>query len=184
MVTLLIVTGTFYYFFEIASLALAAGVITSIMTFIGSIYPDIDHHKSIPRRRAVRVFQLVSAGVIIGVSVLFWSEINTGIESIIAQSNLEFRLPPMAISGVSVGVVSLIAIRCIDPAIGILTDKHRGWTHNPLVNAGVVGTLLAGGWVATGSIAISTTQRGILILAGVCFYFGSLIHLGLDGELI
>ena len=66
-VVALAIGAALYALFESAALAGAAALGAAASTFVGSIYPDIDHHDSIPRRKATQAFRAL---VVLGVVVL------------------------------------------------------------------------------------------------------------------
>lgn len=179
---LIIVTGGFYYQFEAGIPALIAGGTASMTTFVGSIYPDIDHHKSIPRRKAVRAFQVLLLVTIAGSSILLWPDLLVGAETALTMIGTDLAIPAEGVAALSVGIVSLTSTKTVDPAIGIVTRKHRGWTHSVRINAVLIALLLVVAWAATSTTSLPLTHRSIPLIGIGSFYVGTLIHLGLDDE--
>jgi membrane-bound metal-dependent hydrolase YbcI (DUF457 family) len=79
-------------------------------------------------------------------------------------------------------VVAAIAAALVEPTIGVATDRHRGWTHNPLVNSVLTTTIAALVWVVTNGLAVHRRVAAVVVVA--TFFVGALIHLGLDGEIV
>jgi len=90
-------------------------------------------------------------------------------------------LPPALVAAVLVGACAVVVAALVDPLVGLLTVRHRGWTHSVPINFVLVATLGAGVWVATGTLA--TPARFVAVAVTGSFYLGTLVHLGLDGEI-
>jgi hypothetical protein len=155
-------------------LAAVAGAGAAVGTFAGAIYPDVDHHESIPRRKAVRGFQVVVFGACAGLAAANWD----GLVGLAAALDAGFSTPvaaAIALAGTA------LAVALVDPAIGAVTGEHRGWTHSMGINLVLVAVAGAGGWLATASLG----QTARLVTVGLVgtFYLGTLVHLGLDGEI-
>lgn len=169
--------------FEAVLVAGGAAVGALAATFVGAIYPDVDHHNSIPRRKAVRGFQVLAALAVLGLSVLFWD----GLVALVATAEstlLSDGLPvptEMAASWVPL-IGALVVATLVDPLIGLVTRRHRGWTHSVPINLAIIGVLVGGTWLVT--TGLPTAQRVAAVAVIGTFFVGTLIHLGLDGEII
>lgn len=159
-------------------LALAGAAAAGVTTFVGAIYPDVDHHKSIPRRKAVQGFRILGALAVAGVAAANWEAVLGLGESLSA----DVSVPPLVAGLALVGLVALVAAALVNPVIGLVTREHRGWTHSPAINLLLVGALAAGVWALTASRA----PPDRLVAVGVVgtFYVGTLVHLWLDGEVL
>lgn len=168
----------------------AAAVGAAIATFVGSIYPDVDHHSSVPRRKAVRAFSLLVALGVLGFAALHWETLLALVETTeatLAESTGAslfaegLPVPSIAIAAVVPLVVAAVLGALVDPAIGLVTREHRGWTHSVPINLVLFGLLGAGVWFGTGSLPIAQRITAVAMIGA--FLIGTFIHLGLDGEL-
>jgi len=182
VVVALAVAGGLFYLFEDPFVALGAAIGAAVATFVGAIYPDVDHHTSIPRRKAVRGFQLLAAVGVIGLSVLFWEQIVIGIE-FTDSSVLDGGLPvPSEMAAAWVPLLgAFIVAGLIDPLIGLVTMRHRGWTHSVPINFVIIGAVSGGVFLLT--MNLPTAHQVAAVTVVWTFFFGALIHLGLDGEI-
>lgn len=173
------VAGGIYHTFATVQLAAAAGIGAGAATFVGAIFPDIDHHASVPRQKATRALQIV---VVVGLASLAALQF----DAIVAISDTAITAagvgtPAEATAGAGVALLTLIAAGLVDPTIGVVTREHRGWTHNTAIMFGLTGVLCAGVWLVTTGLPVVQQTAAITVIA--TFYVGVLIHLGLDGEL-
>jgi membrane-bound metal-dependent hydrolase YbcI (DUF457 family) len=90
-------------------------------------------------------------------------------------------VPPEVAAAVTVVLVAAVATSLVDPLIGLVTNRHRGWTHSVPINAVLVAILLGVLWVVLGGLSFE--RRVAALVVTVTFYVGTLIHLGLDGEI-
>jgi len=163
------VAAAVYASFLAPVLAFLSGIAAAATTFTGAIYPDIDHHNSIPRQKAVRAFRLLTVLGIASLAGLGWTELVATVDSTATELGVELPVSPEVAAGV------------IDPLLGTVTDRHRGWTHSVPVNAVLIGLLLAGVWLLTGGIGQPRQVAAVTVVG--TFFLGTLIHLGLDGEI-
>jgi len=180
----------------VAALGLGAGLFTlfdspllagggalgaATATFVGAIFPDIDHHKSIPRRKAVRGLSLL---VVFGVGALaaLNFEVLVGLADTAVSDLLDDPgVPPEILAGVGVAGVALVAAGLVDPAVDLVTVRHRGWTHNPLAMLALTAVLAGLIWLSTAGLSTARQVTAVGVVG--TFFCGSLIHLGLDGEI-
>jgi hypothetical protein len=156
------------------ALALAAGVAGGLTTFVGAIYPDVDHRDSVPRRKAVRGFRALVCLAVAGLAAVEW-------EGLLALAGALAVGPPPVVGGALAGAAALVGAALVDPAIGLVTRKHRGWTHSAGVNLVLVAGLVGLSWVVTAGLA--TPERLVAAAVVGAVYPGALVHLWLDGEL-
>jgi hypothetical protein len=176
-----VVAGAVYFLFLSAVLAFAAGIGAAATTFVGSIYPDIDHHTSKPRQKAVRWFQGLVVLGIASLAGLAWPVLVSGVETGAATASVSLPVPPEVAGAVLVVAVAAVATSLVDPVIGLVTNRHRGWTHSVPINAVLVALLLGGLWVVLGGLSFERRVTALIVTG--TFYVGTLIHLGLDGEI-
>jgi uncharacterized membrane protein len=179
----LAVGGTLYVLFEAVVLAGAGALGAAAATFVGSIYPDIDHHRSIPRRKATRAFRALVVLGVLSLAALGWAELLAAVETTgVDLFGGDLPAPPAVLAGGIVLLVAAVAAALVDPLIGLATDRHRGWTHSVLVNVALTAAFGAAVWVLTANLP---TPRRVAAVAVVgTFFVGALIHLGLDSEVI
>jgi membrane-bound metal-dependent hydrolase YbcI (DUF457 family) len=151
----------------------------AVTTFVGSIYPDIDHHTSVPRQKAVRGFQLLAALGVAGLAAANWEGVLAVGESAAAAAGAS--VPPVAPAAGLVVVGAVVGTALVNPVVGLVTVRHRGWTHSLPINFVLVAALAGGVWVATG--ALTRPARVVAVVVTASFYLGTLVHLGLDGEI-
>lgn len=159
-------------------LALGGGAAAGVTTFVGAIYPDVDHHKSIPRRKAVRGFRILATLGVAGVAAANWEAVLALGESLTAS----VAVPPPVAGLVLVALAAFVAAALVNPVIGLVTRQHRGWTHSPAINLLLVGALAAGVWAVTADRA--PPDRLVAVGVAGSFYFGTVVHLWLDGEVL
>ena len=183
VVVALAVGGALYVLFEAALLAGAGALGAAAATFVGSIYPDIDHHRSIPRRKATRAFRALVILGVFSLAAIGWAELVTVVETTGGELfGGDLPVPPVALAGGVVVLVAAVAAALVDPLIGLTTRRHRGWTHNVLVNVALTAAFGAAVWVLTADLP--TARRVAAVAVVGTFFVGALIHLGLDGEVI
>ncbi len=189
--------GALFAAFDSPVLALAGAFGAGVTAFVGAIFPDIDHHKSIPRRKAVRALRaLVWLGVV-ALAILSWDllveAVDTAVvapgQTLLAEGiDTTTEIPPEFVTSVLVLLAAVGLAGLVNPAIGVVTHRHRGWTHSVPVTfvltaaiAGVV-WLVTSGLVLSDGLAIERQVAAVSVVA--TFFLGILIHLGLDGEII
>lgn len=175
----LAVGGAVYTLVGAVVLAAVGAFGAAVTTFVGSIYPDIDHHTSVPRRKAVHGFRVLAVLGVGGLAAANW-------ETLLAVGGtaagaVGASLPPALVAAALVGVGAIVVAGLVDPLVGLVTVQHRGWTHSVPINFGLVAALVAGAWIATGSL--DTPARFVAVAVAGSFYLGTLVHLGLDGEI-
>lgn len=178
-----VVFGLIVWLYGSIVVAVAAALGAGLTTFVGSIYPDVDHHNSIPRRKAVRAFQSLVLAVVVATAVVYRTALVGAVEPVhAAVLGSASAVPPELLAAAIPAIVALVLTALVDPLIGLTTRRHRGWTHSVPVNLVLVGIVAAAVWLLTAELL--TAQR-IGAVAVVCAFFaGTLIHLGLDGEIV
>jgi hypothetical protein len=171
----LAVGGAIYALLGTAVLAAVGAAGTAVTTFVGSIYPDVDHHTSIPRRKAVRGFRALGALGVVGLAIARSDVLFEAVGS------LGVSVPPVVGAAAFTSVAALLVVALVDPLLGFVTRKHRGWTHSAPINLVLVATLVAGAWLFTRGLVAPARLVAAAVTAS--FYLGTLVHLGLDGEL-
>jgi hypothetical protein len=171
-----------WWLFGSPGLSVVGALGTATAVFVGAVFPDIDHHRSVPRQKAVRGLRLV---VVLGTVslVALNSGPAVGFVETTAPGLVDSHpaLTPESVVGVVTALVAAVAAWAVDPAIGAVTRKHRGWTHSVPVTFVLTVALVAGVWLVTAGLA--TPRRATAVVAVGAFFPGVLIHLGLDGEI-
>ena len=168
--------------FEAPVIAVAAALAAAAATFVGAIFPDIDHHKSIPRQKANKALRaLVVLGVAALVGLNFEQMVATT-EALAAAFEGSLPVPPEVAVAVGAAVAAGVLGWAVDPAIGLTTRQHRAWTHSVLVTFLLTAVLGGVVWFFTRELA-AHRQIAAITVTGT-FYVGILIHLGLDGEIL
>ena len=176
------VAGAVYLLLLSPVIAFVAGIGAAAATFVGAIYPDIDHHKSIPRRKAVRAFQILVLLGIASLAGLGWLEFVDAVETASVTAGVELPVPAEIAAVLVVAALAAVAVSLVNPVIGIVTFRHRGWTHSVPINAVLMALLLGGIWLLTSGLTFERRLTAIIVTG--TFFVGALIHLGLDGEII
>ena len=177
-----VVAAGLYFLSQSIILGLLAGLSAAAATFVGAIYPDIDHHKSIPRRKAVRYFQMLTVFSVAALAGLGWLELVDFVEMMADNLGVALPVAPEAATAMLVVVLCFVAAGLVEPVIGVVTREHRGWTHSVPINFVLI--LVAAGIVLflTRSLTLERQLAALTVLG--TFYVGTLIHLGLDGEIV
>lgn len=175
----LAVGGAVYTLVGGVVLAILGALGAGVTTFVGAIYPDIDHHTSVPRRKAVGGFRVLAVLGVGGLAAINWESLLAVVRT--ATGAVGASLPPALVAAALVVVGAVVAATLVDPLVGLLTVKHRGWTHSVPINFVLVVALVASTWVATGTLA--APARFVAVAVTASFYLGTLVHLGLDGEI-
>jgi hypothetical protein len=181
VVTALVVGAGLFTGFGSPLLAGGGALGAAAATFVGSVFPDIDHHRSIPRRKAVQWLRLL---VVVGVASLVALQFEplVGVADAAVAGVLDDPVVPSEVLvGGGTALVALAGASAVEPTIDLVTGRHRGWTHSPpvmfvltAVLAGVVGLL-------TTELPVDRQVTAVTVVA--TFFIGCLIHIGLDGEL-
>jgi membrane-bound metal-dependent hydrolase YbcI (DUF457 family) len=180
--TSVVVAAGIYFLSQAMILAFLAGLGAAAATFVGALYPDIDHHKSVPRRKAVHYFQGLTVLGVAALSGLGWLELVDFVKMMSDNLGVALPVPSEAATAMLVVVLCAVAAGLVEPVIGVVTREHRGWTHSPPINLVLI--LVFAGIVLFLTRSL-TLERQIAALTVIgTFYLGTLIHLGLDGEII
>jgi hypothetical protein len=182
VVAALLVGAAIFSAFETVVLATGAALGAAGATFVGAVFPDIDHHKSIPRRKANRALRaLVILGVVSLVALTFEGLVST-VETTSADASVDLPVPPEVVVAVAGTLAALGCAGLVDPLIGLVTQSHRAWTHSVAVTFVLTGLIAGSVWVGTADLAVE--QQAAAVAVVWAFFLGVLVHLGLDGEII
>jgi hypothetical protein len=170
----------------VAYVASLVGVVTLLTvaaclpaTVAGALFPDLDHHSSIPTRLFHHYGPWVAATIVAVLAVA-----NAG--TLVALAAIpRVGLDPGYLAGVaSAGAVLavFVGVRRVGPS---LRPSHRGPTHRLPVALAVSGSFGASsGLVALELAAPWTVARVVAIAAAATFLLGVLSHLWKDGLLV
>ncbi|MEF8780925.1 MAG: metal-dependent hydrolase [Haloferacaceae archaeon] len=178
----LLVGGGLYATFATPLPALAAAGGAAATTFAGSIYPDVDHHESIPRRKAARTFRVFALFGVLSLGMLHWERL-VELAAMVPLDSVapEVAIPVEVVASGGIVAVALIAATLVDPLLGTVTRRHRAWTHSVPINLGLTGIVAAGVWLFVRSFDPAYQVASVAVV--VAFFAGCLVHLGLDGEI-
>ena len=191
-----VVAGSLFYAFDSPVLAGAGALGAGLATFVGAIFPDVDHHKSIPRRKAVRGFRVLVWIGVVALAILSWELLVEAVETLLVSPGEGLltgggeslvEIPAEFVTSVLVLLAAVALAGLVNPAIGLVTHRHRGWTHSVPVTFVLTAVVAGGVWLFTSELMLSgglELERRIAAVSVVATFFaGILIHLGLDGEL-
>lgn len=176
----LAVGGGLFVLFESPLLAGGGALGAAAATFVGAVFPDIDHHKSVPRRKATRALRVLVVLGIASLAALNFELLVDLADTAVTDLLDDPGVPPEGVVGAGMALVALVAARLVEPTIEVVTGSHRGWTHSApvmfvltAVLAGAVGLLMGG---------LSTGRQAAAVTVIATFFVGCLIHIVLDGE--
>lgn len=191
-----VVGGGLFTVFGAPVLAVAGAFGAGVSTFVGAIFPDIDHHKSIPRRKAVRAVRVLVWVGVVSLAILSWDVLVDIVDTTLvgpgetALSNgigLSGEIPPEFVTSAVVFLGASVLAGLANPAIGLVTDRHRGWTHSVLVTFLLTLAIAGALWILTSEMvaaALALERRLAAVTVVLTFFVGVLVHLGLDGEIV
>lgn len=177
------VAASIYAAFSAPFVALAAGIGAAATTFAGSIYPDVDHHTSVPRQKTVRAFRAFAIFGVISLGILYWDSLvafaaGLPIEDLVSGGSI----PTEVIASGGIAMFALASTALVDPLIGVVTHQHRAWTHSVPVNLTLTALVAAGVWLLVRGFDPASQIAAVAVVAA--FFVGCLVHLGLDGEVL
>lgn len=182
--------GAIYALFALPLLAVAGALAAGVTTFVGAIYPDVDHHTSVPRQKAVRGFQILVWLGVVSLGILNWNRlvalVDVGVVEHVETASTALvdgglTLPPEFVASAGILLTAVFFAGLVDPALGFATRRHRGWTHSVPINFLLTAVIAGGVWLLTTDLALSHRVAAVAVVA--TFFVGSLVHLGLDGEI-
>lgn len=185
------VGGGIYALFAAPILAVAGALAAAAATFVGAIFPDIDHHNSIPRRKAVRALRILVWLGVLSLAALNWTElvdiVDTGVAGPTETAVAGFfdagvTIPPSLAASVLTLLTAFGLAGLANPALGVATQRHRAWTHSVPVTFLLTAAVAGGVWLLTSRLALQRRVAAVVVVA--TFFVGILIHLGLDDEIL
>lgn len=182
-VVAVLVAAALYWAFETPLVAAAGAIGAAATTFVGAIFPDVDHHSSIPRRKANRALRILAILAVVSLIALNFDQLVSLAETVATEYfDAELPLPPEVTVGIGATAAALLVAGTVDPLIGVTTRRHRAWTHSVAITFALTAALAAVVWLFTRGLA--TSWQAATLSAVWTFYVGILIHLGLDGEIV
>lgn len=181
VVTALAVGGGLLVQFGSPLLAGGGALGAAAATFAGAVFPDVDHHRSIPRRKAVRMLRLL---VVVGVSSLAALRLDMLVD--VADTALGEWLggsgvPAEVVVVVGTGAVASVVVGLVEPVVDLATGKHRGWTHSTPVMFALTAAIAGAVGLLTRDLSVASRVAAVVVVG--TFFLGCLIHIVLDGEL-
>jgi len=142
-------------------------------TFIGAVFPDVDHHASKPYRFVRKLFFSVSVLVMIIVLVRIYMVYEQYLQEMLTTTYLLLLGASGVIGSVSMGIVMVNVLDYIQP-------KHRGITHSLSLGVAISVTLVVIGQYIYTLYNINSLTTALL---GWGFLLGFMAHLYCDGIL-
>ena len=181
VLTALAVGGGLLLQFESLLLAGGGALGAAAATFVGAIFPDIDHHRSIPRRKAVRALRLLVVVGIASLAALAFETLvgvaDTALVDLLGDPGVSAEV----VAGAGTAVVALLTAGLVEPTIDLVTGEHRGWTHSAPVMFALTAALAGGVAVLTRDLPVAKRVAAVVVVG--TFFLGCLVHITLDGEL-
>lgn len=146
------------------------------VTVAGALFPDLDHHASLPYRYGRWVLPPLLGALVVVVGVRYWDAIAA------ALGGGQQPVPAGFLSGVLVASFGWATCIVGYAAFPVLRPPHRTITHR--VSTGVVVAVCVGGVVGLviGGRGLSTTgDQMAVVWASGAFLVGFLSHLAMDG---
>lgn len=186
-----VVGGGIYGLFGSPVLAGAGALGAAVATFVGAIFPDVDHQDSIPRRKAVRGLRILVWLGVVSLAVLNWEALVETVETAVvvpAEAALggffdaEVSLPPALVASGLVFFAAVGLAGLADAVLDVVTDQHRGWTHSVPVTFLLTAAIAGAVWLLGRDLMLDRQVAALAVVA--TFFVGILIHLGLDDEIL
>lgn len=146
------------------SIPLVVPATVLVLVYLGSVYPDVDLHASIPRRRILPYLQAVAVGAVVFAGFYVWwvyVALGRGILGIVDVST-----GSIAAGGLGLLTTGAVTVLAVEPVLDVVTGAHRTWTHSVAIHAVIAGVLSLVVWLFA---PVGGEDR--LILAGMPFAF-------------
>lgn len=156
---------------EVLPLPLLVPAAVLVLVYLGAVYPDVDRHGSIPRRRALPYVEAVAVAAVALAVAIRWEWFVAAGHALFGLVDVTTR-PLIAGSGAAL-VAAGLAVLAAEPLLSVVTGPHRTWTHSVAGNALVVGVLAAAIWVA---VPLQGQDRLVLASLPFAFVLGVAVH--------
>jgi membrane-bound metal-dependent hydrolase YbcI (DUF457 family) len=153
------------------SLPLLVPATVLVLVYLGSVYPDVDLHDSIPRRRVLPSLRAAAVGAVAFAGFYVWDAyvaLGTGLLGLVGAAS-----GPVVAGGLGFLVLGAVVVLAVEPVLDVLTGAHRTWTHSVALHAVAAVLVSLAVWLF---VPVAATDR--LVLAGLPFAFvlGVAVH--------
>jgi membrane-bound metal-dependent hydrolase YbcI (DUF457 family) len=115
-----------------------------VLVYFGSVYPDVDLHDSIPRRRVLPYLQAAAVGTVAFAGFYVWGAYVALGRGLLALADVSTG--PVVAGGAGLLVLGAAAVFAVEPVLDVLTGAHRTWTHSVAIHAVAAGSLSLAVW--------------------------------------
>jgi hypothetical protein len=153
------------------SIPLVLPAVVLVLVYLGSVYPDVDLHGSIPRRRVLPYLRAAAVGTVALAGYYVWDAYVAVGRGLLAL--LDVSTGPVVAGGTGLLGLAVVAVLAVEPLLDVLTGSHRTRTHSVAVHALGAGALSLAVWLVA---PVGADDR--LVLAGLPFAFvlGIAVH--------
>ena len=153
------------------SIPLVVPATVLVLVYLGSVYPDVDLHDSIPRRRLLPYLQAGAVGVVAFAGFYVWDAYVALGRGLIAL--VDVSAGSVVAGGTGLFALAVVGVLAVEPLVDLLTGSHRTWTHSVAIHLLVAGTLSLAVWLLA---PVGGDDQ--LVLAGLPFAFvlGVAVH--------
>ncbi len=142
-----------------------------VLVYLGSVYPDVDLHDSIPRRRVLPYLQAGAVGAVAFAAFYVWNAYVTLGRNLLAL--VDVSVGPTIAGGVGLFVLVVAGVLAVEPVLDVLTGAHRTWTHSVAIHAVAAGTLSIAVWLFA---PVGGSDRLVLAWLPFAFVLGVTVH--------
>lgn len=142
-----------------------------VLVYLGAVYPDVDVHGSIPRRRLLPYLQALAVGGIALAAAVRWDWFVGMGRALFAM--VDVTAGPI-LAGTGAGLVAAgLAVLTVEPALAVVTGPHRTWTHSIAANAVLAATAALAIWLAS---PLPGADRAVVSALPLAFVVGVAVH--------
>ena len=167
----LVVAGTAPTTLSVVPLPFLVPATVLVLVYLGAVYPDVDLHGSIPRRRVLPYLQALAVGTVALAGLLAWDWFVGMGHALLAMVDLS--TDPVLAGSTAALVAAGLAVVAVEPTLSVLTGAHRTWTHSVAIHGLVALALGAGLWVA---LPLSGSDRLVVAALPLAFAIGVAVH--------
>jgi len=185
------VGGAVFALFASPLLAVAGALGAGVAAFVGSIFPDVDHHESIPRQKAVRALRILIGLGVVSLAIISWETLVEFVDvTVVGPSETAtaellstgVEVPAEFVASAGALAAAFLLAGLANPALGAVTRQHRGWTHSVSVTFLLTAAIAGAVWLLTTGLTVERQVTAVAVVG--TFFAGILIHLGLDDEIL
>lgn len=142
-----------------------------VLVYLGSVYPDVDLHDSIPRRRVLPYLQAAAVGTVAFGGFYVWDAYVALGAGLLAL--LDVSTGSIVDGAVGLLVLGVVAVLAFEPVLDILTGAHRTWTHSVAIHAIAAVVLSLAVWLFA---PVGGDDRLVLAALPFAFVLGVAVH--------